>query len=519
MRKKKDNEEQDPPEEQNDEEEPIFPMLTRARRLAAEKQAAEKQVDPPATPAEQTPDNVISIDPREESKEKIHNKRQELSAIKTASDDPGDTYETWRNEIFKPGIHKIRIWYREPNSRTFVNPPQPWIDEMIPFADLCQAHNRGAVIRIQIYKPSKEGKLAPQTPPLEIPIAPEKEYQLTGYGNPFSLSSTGQQYPATASFEKILEWSEKQAEKRDALQKESLVMQQQNSTNWLQALMAMQQNNPKQGTDQQQFLLMMQMMQQSQQSTTAMIAGMFQAMQQQSTQATQLLVAALTKDKGAESEPLMKLYEIQQNQTNMLLQNALQQHDLKGQVSLLKELQEFTEPTALGEVAKIAEAINLGDNLRNLTEAAGTRIKEGSGKKETSTPPAIPPPANKALPPAQPDHQQLAIQQAAIDQAKTAVKDPKKSGLFELLKAIKTSYLAGDKAEDLAGTIYTSQKNLAITITSFDQQAIIGKLQEYHSVFGVTELTTSAGLNFVVDFLEALSRKVKDGEQTTTENP
>lgn len=504
---------------ETDDGDPTFPLTFRAKKEAAQK---EDSVD--SRNIKVDADN-IELDKREETKEKLAGRRQERSATKLATDDPGDTYETWRNDIFKHGIHKLRIWYRDATSRTWVNPPQPLLDEMIPFEDLCNAHRNGAVIRIQIYKPNAAGKLQPQTPPLEIPIAPEgggREFAMQGFGNPFAIGGMNPNLPATASIEKILEWSERQAEKRDALQEKSLTMQQQNSNNWLQTLMALQQNNPKNAQADQNFMLMMvQMMQQSAQTQTAMITGMFQAMNQQSQQNTQLLVAALGNNKGDEN--MMKLYELQQNQNNILLQNALQGGDLKGQVALLRELQEFTEPTALGEVARIAEAISLGDNLKNLTEAAGERIRDGSKTSTPGTPPEIPPPANRQLPAhgsttnQQNAQQTKAIQQAAIQQAQEAIKDPKSSGLNELLQAIKASYLAGAKAEDLADTIWTSKKNLAIAVNSFEPAIIIEKLGQYHKILGVTELTTSAGRDFVLDFLQVLKRKeVYHNAQPTT---
>lgn len=461
---------------------------------------------------ETTPEEAEATKPSDQT----HTERKEVRsqrfasnrAERIASDDPGDTYEEWRLTLFKSGIHKLRMWYREPDSKTFVNPPQPYQDVMVSFEDLCAAHSKGAIIRVQMYKPNAHGKMTSCSPPLEIAIAPKGDYQVSGYGNPFSNAGMSGQQPYF-NFKDMLSWSDQQSEKREKQQKEAMDMQNTNSNNWLQ--LALSNQNKNNGQPDQTMVMLQQMNNQ----TMQMMTNIFAQMSQQQQSNTQILIAALDK-KGGGDDNMLALYKMQSEQNNILLQNALKGGDLKEQVALLHSLSEFTEPTAIGEIAKLAEAINLGGNLENVTGALANKIDGSNKKKENAPPPPIPDPVDQTTP-AQTTAPQQAQEQQEPPPAQTApaVNNPKDSGFYELLQLVKTSYISGHTAPELAEAIHTGNPAIAAQIATYPQDFLLEKLQEHASNFGVSELVTTAGTQFVIDFLQEIKAKGTVTNDTT----
>jgi hypothetical protein len=306
------------------------------------------------------------------------------------------------------------------------------------------------------------------------------------------------------NMEKVLEWSEQQSAKREAMQEKLFEMTSNNNNNWLQVMLANQNASKSQPNE---TLIMMQQMNNQ---TLTMMTQVFQQMSQQQQNNTQILVAALQNNKQ-DDPALLKLYEIQQQQNNLLLQNALKGGDLKEQVSLLRELSEFTEPTALGEIAKLAEAINLGDNLQNLTGAVAKRIDSGSKSDESKAPPAIPDPVDSptksTTQTTQADQNTQPAQLTEKTETTETTKDPKNTGFYDLLQLVKTSYLSGHTAKELSDAIRSGNPQIAATIAGYPKETLLLKLSEYAPTFGVTELTSAAGNQFVIEFLDDLSSK------------
>jgi hypothetical protein len=325
---------------------------------------------------------------------------------------------------------------------------------------------------------------------------------------------------------KMMEFSEKQQSKTDKIHQQNIAMQQQQSNAWLQALMS---NNKGNGNDTMMYMMQQQQQQAAQQNQQMMmfLGGLFTNMQQQNQASQQILITALSKNN---SDPtMMKFMEMQQSQSNIFLEKALTaQGDIGSQIEVLKQLQEFTEPTTLDSIAKIAESINAGEAIANLTGAASDRIRANKPSEEQSEPPPpIPEPANPgqaaapnpaaAAPP--PAAQAPAAQAApANTQNKVAAQEtgPTDLALFgQIVGMIKQSYLSGHDPVDLANSIRQADTgNLVSILKSRTAPELIGYLHQYADALNCKELTSTAGRQFVLSFLY----QIQSTEEGTVDN-
>jgi len=484
------------------EEEPTFPLTQAAKRRKAKANGEEKTKDQ-APPPETWQEEEKNITPKEKISDRLSSKRSIDASINDAAkvDDPTDIYETWR-ERFVKGIHKLKVWYREPDSKTFVAANPPFWDFMPPFDELCEMHNKGAYIKVAIYKPNSYGKLSPVTGPVEIPIAPQGEYQMSGFGNPWRGGGNAADAPGSFSLDRLLEFSSRESDRREKLQQEML-SQSQNSTNtWLQALL----NNPgkdNQGSDK-LFYAMMQQQNQQAQMQMQMQRDQMNMMIQQMQQNTQILVSALSGNK--DNDALTKVFELQTQQNQFLMQQMqANQGDLHSQIAILKDLQELTEPTTIAEFAKLAEALDLGSSIKALTGATAERIK-GKDDGDDINQPAPPVPApRKPLPPATTKTQPAPQRTTQTPPQTQAAPDPKDSGLFEMIAALKIAYISGHDAQEVAQTFLDKQQgDLPAELQNLDPEDLYNKAKPYLISFGAKELSTTAGKDFVVSFLQNL---------------
>lgn len=463
----------------------------------------------PATPEPAAPPATPPAEPEPIPMRKIERER-ETARSKASPTDPLETYNYWREKLWREGLTELRIQIRDLEGPTYADRSEGPLLEMPPYFDLLKMLKYG-VFRLQLVTQDKYGRPTPLTPFLTLNVAPPGETEVVGMSNPYSLRGKDPQQGQAMQLKDILSWQQAEADKRDKLQ-QTLLQQQQTSTNgWIQALFS----QPKGGSD--LAAMMPIIMQQQQQSNAQMIAMITTTMQSFSA-----LMTAIMGNQGNQTQPLLEVLKAQNEQWKTLFQSQTQTGTLKEQLEVYKTISEITQgnnnTSTIRDLADLAGAIKLGDNLETLTGSLARRI-EAPKTPATTEATAEPPKPIEPLPPP-PGATTTTIQPAQPrTPAPIATAKPQQpvgvAPFFQLMDFVNEAYKQGKEPDEVFELL--AEKNPTILQLLLNSghtiPEIVAATEQFAPEAGCPQLATTGGKRFVLSFLE---RVFKEGTSDAT---